>query len=104
MFNQNNAQTKIMTLWTKHLSDKKQQDYRKMLSSDENISDVATEFYAIMPNDLKNHFSLEKMIGFAVSQRQDTMKRARSQKKTFGRVIKKNSSDFSDIDLTEFGL
>jgi hypothetical protein len=104
MFNQNNAQTKIMTLWSKHLSDKKQQDYRKMLSSDEHISDAASEFYAIMPNDLQNHFSLDQMIGFAVSQRQDTMKRARSQKKTFGRVIKKDSADFSDVDLSEFGL
>lgn len=104
MFNQNNPQAKIMTLWTKHLSKKKEHDYRKMLSSDDYMSDAATEFYAIMPNDLQNHFSLDQMIGFAVGQRQDTMKRARSQKKTFGRVIKKDSSDFSDVDLSEFGL
>lgn len=93
-----------MSMWTKHLSKKSSHDYRKMLSSDEFMADSATEFYAIMPMELQNHFSLEQMINFSVSQRQEQMKKSRSQKKTFGRVIKKDSSDFSDVDLTEFGL
>jgi hypothetical protein len=32
------------------------------------------------------------------------MKKPKNQKKTFGRVLKKGDSDFSDIDLSEFGL
>lgn len=97
-------QAKIMGLWQAHLAKKKESDYRAMLSSDEKMAEAATEFYALMPVDLHNHTSMEKMITFAVQQRQDTMKKARSQKKTFGRVIKKGSSDFSDVDLSEFDL
>lgn len=103
MFN-SSPQTKIMTMWSNHLSKKKESDYRKMLSSDDYMSDAATEFYAIMPTELQNHFSLEQMINFAVQQRQEMMKKAKSQKKTFGRVIKKGSADFSDVDLSEWGL
>lgn len=101
---QDKNKAKIFSLWEKHLKSKSKEEYRRILSFDEKMADAATEFYSLLGVELTNHIDLETMINVAVTNRQKTMKKSSAQKKTYGRVIKKGSSDFSDVDLSEFNL
>lgn len=101
---QDKMKMKIFSQWEKHLKSKSKEEYRKILSFDEEMEKAATEFYSLLGTELMNHINLETMIHIAVDNRQKTMRKASAQKKTYGRVIKKGSSDFSDVDLSEFGL
>lgn len=100
----NKIQLEIFGKWEKHLKNKNEKEYRKILSYDEEMAKAATEFYSVLGEEFRNHLSLETMIKIAVEQRQKIMKKASAQKKTFGKVIKKGSSDFSDLDLSIYNV